>query len=52
MDEFLAWCVDFFADFLVFLDSLYIVEGVSVLGLLVALFVLAAIINAFLLRIH
>lgn len=52
MDEFLSWCVGLFVDFLSLLNALYLVEGVSVLALLVAVFVLAAIINAFLLRSH
>ena len=52
MDQLLAWLVEFFGTFLVFLNVLEIVNGVSILSFLIALFVLAALINAFLLRIH
>lgn len=50
MDEFLGWCVQTFTKFIGLLSSLTVVSGVSMLSLLIALFVLAAIINAFLLR--
>lgn len=50
MDEFLGWCVDLSVKYFGLLADLEIVSGVSVLTFLVALFVLGAIINAFLLR--
>lgn len=52
MDQFLAWCVQLFQMMLSLLSQMKIASGVSVLTLLVALFVLAAVINAFLLRSH
>ena len=50
MDEFLAWCVDLSVEYFNLLASMEIASGVSLLMFLVALFVLGAIINAFLLR--
>lgn len=52
MDEFLGWCVDIFQMMLMVMHYMEIVEGVSVLTFFIGLFVLGAVINAFLLRSH
>lgn len=48
--EFLTWCVQLFQKWLSLMLQLEVVSGVSLLHLCIAMFVLAAIINAFLLR--
>lgn len=50
MEEFLTWCVGLLPKWLSLLSQMEVVSGVSVLHLIIALFVLSAIINAFLLR--
>lgn len=52
MDDFLGWCLDLFVDYIALLSSMEIASGVSLFAFLIAVFVLAAVINAFLLRSH